>query len=171
MKMLSSAITLEPIRKRDLREIVRIESATYAKPWSRKVFEDELVQVACGSRHYLVARVGRRIVGYAGLWFVADPDGDQAHVTNIVVAPDHRRAGIGRQLMLELAHRAISRGCVSWTLEVRASGTPAQELYRRFGFVPAGIRKRYYENNEDGIVMWCHDIQLPEYAERLDGLS
>lgn len=171
MKMLSRTISIDPIRKRDLREIVRIEASTYPKPWSRKVFDDELVQIASGSRSYVVARIGREIVGYAGLWFVPDPDGDQAHVTNIVVTSAHRRTGVGRTLMLTLAHQAIDRGCVAWTLEVRASGTAAQALYRRFGFVPAGVRKRYYENNEDGIVMWCHDIQLPEYAARLRGLS
>ena len=48
---------------------------------------------------------------------------------------------------------------MAWTLEVRASNTAAQELYRQFGFAPAGVRKRYYENTEDAIVMWCHDIQ------------
>ena len=69
--------------------------------------------------------------------------------------------------MSTLASTAIERGCAAWTLEVRASNTAAQELYRQFGFVPAGVRKRYYENTEDAIVMWCHDIQSDEYAERL----
>ena len=36
-----------------------------------------------------------------------------------------------------------------------------------FGFVPAGVRKRYYENVEDAIVMWCNDLALPEYRDRL----
>ncbi len=68
--------------------------------------------------------------------------------------------------MASLAWTAIERGCIAWTLEVRASNVAAQELYRMFGFVPAGLRKRYYENADDAIVMWCHDIQMPEYADR-----
>jgi ribosomal-protein-alanine N-acetyltransferase len=40
-------------------------------------------------------------------------------------------------------------------------------LYRRFGFVPAGVRKKYYENRDDAIVMWCAGVQQPEFAERL----
>ena len=51
------------------------------------------------------------------------------------------------------------------------SSTGAQELYRKFGFAPAGVRKRYYENTEDAIVMWCHDIQTEDYAERLRELG
>jgi ribosomal-protein-alanine N-acetyltransferase len=164
------AVTIEPFQMRHLRDVMPIELGAYPKPWSRSVFESELRQVGSGSRHYVVAcdrSRRRRLVGYAGLWFVDDPDGDQAHVTNIVVAPDARRTGVGTQLLLALARTAIDRGCVAWTLEVRASNTAAQELYRRFGFAPAGVRKRYYENTEDAIVMWCHDIQGEAYAERL----
>ena len=51
------------------------------------------------------------------------------------------------------------------------SSTGAQELYRKFGFAPAGVRKRYYENTEDAIVMWCHDIQTEDYAQRLRELG
>jgi ribosomal-protein-alanine N-acetyltransferase len=40
-------------------------------------------------------------------------------------------------------------------------------LYRRFGFAPAGIRKKYYENTDDAIVMWCQDIQSDAFAERI----
>ena len=164
-------LVIEPMRRRHLREVLPIEAGVYPKSWSRSVFESELDQVKSGSRCYLVGLVDKRVVGYAGLWFVDDPDGDQAHVTNIVVDPSHRRDGVATQLMLALANAAIERGCVAWTLEVRASSVGAQALYRRFGFGPAGVRKRYYENSEDAIVMWCHDIHSAEYADRLRALA
>jgi [ribosomal protein S18]-alanine N-acetyltransferase len=169
-----SAVTIEPFQMRHLREVMPIEQGAYPKPWSRSVFESELRQVDSGSRYYVVARDRsrrRRVVGYAGLWFVPEPGGDQAHVTNIVVAPDSRRLGVASRLMATLASTAIERGCAAWTLEVRASNTAAQELYRQFGFVPAGMRKRYYENTEDAIVMWCHDIQSDAYADRLRSIA
>jgi [ribosomal protein S18]-alanine N-acetyltransferase len=159
--------TLEPMRPRHIGQIMDMERAAYPKPWSTKVFHDELEQARSGHRRYIVARSGRQIVGYAGLMFAAD----EAHVTNIVVHADHRRDGVGTRLLSDLARAAIDRGCVAWTLEVRASSTGAQELYRRFGFVPAGVRARYYEGTEDAIVMWCHDLQSPAYTARLRELA
>jgi [ribosomal protein S18]-alanine N-acetyltransferase len=164
-------LEIAPMQRRHLRDVMPIEQGAYPTPWSRGVFESELDQVGNGSRYYVVARRNRELMGYAGLWFVPDPDGDQAHVTNIVVAPSARRQHVGTRLMLDLARRAIDRGCVAWTLEVRASSHGAQELYRAFGFVPAGVRKRYYDNTEDAIVMWCHDIQSDGYRERLHRLA
>jgi ribosomal-protein-alanine N-acetyltransferase len=155
------------MRKRHLKAIMPIETAAYPKSWSRSVFDSELEQVRSGSRYYVVALDGSTLVGYAGLWIVPDPDGNQAHVTNIVVDGARRREGIARRLMVHLADAAIERGCVAWTLEVRANSTGAQELYRRLGFAPAGVRQRYYDNDEDAIVMWCHDIDGTEYAARL----
>jgi ribosomal-protein-alanine N-acetyltransferase len=74
--------------------------------------------------------------------------------------------------MLALARDAIARGVVGLTLEVRVGNVPAQELYRKFGFVPAGIRKNYYvETNEDALVMWAHDIDTDEYEQRLDRIE
>ena len=122
----------------------------------------------CGSADAPVRRRphvgGRGVVGYAGLMFVVD----EAHVTNIAVHAEHRRPGIATELLLDLVDMAIARGAQAWTLEVRASSNGAQALYRRFGFVPAGVRARYYESVEDAIVMWCHDIQSDAYARRLD---
>ncbi len=122
-----STLTIEPMRKRDLKAIMPIETAAYPTSWSRRAFEGELDQVRSGSRHYLVARDRRAVVGYAGLWIVTDPDGDQAHVTNIVVAEHRRREGVATRLLLALADEAIGRGCVAWTLEVRSSSTGARE--------------------------------------------
>ena len=44
------------------------------------------------------------------------------------------------------------------TLEVRVTNVGAQALYRKFGFAPAGVRKKYYEQTEDAIAMWVHDL-------------
>ena len=74
--------------------------------------------------------------------------------------------------MLALARDAIARGVVGLTLEVRVGNAPAQELYRKFGFVPAGIRKNYYiETNEDALVMWAHDIDTADYQRRLERIE
>lgn len=159
--------TIERMRHRHVGQVLAIERSAYPKPWTAKVFHDELDQARAGHRHYVVARVGRQVVGYAGLMFVLE----EAHVTNVAVHPEHRRSGVASRLLLDLAETAIRRGCESWTLEVRASSTGAQSLYRSFGFVPAGVRKAYYEGVEDAIVMWCHDIRTPEYARLLGELS
>jgi ribosomal-protein-alanine N-acetyltransferase len=170
-RMLERAVTrpmvIEPMRVRHVGQIMAIESDAYPRPWSAQVFHDELREARAAHRHYLVARRGRAVIGYGGVMFVAD----EAHVTNIAVHPDERRAGVATRLLVALADTAIKRGCQAWTLEVRASSLGAQELYRQFGFVPAGIRKNYYEGNTDAIVMWCHDIQSAAYGRRLGELS
>jgi ribosomal-protein-alanine N-acetyltransferase len=177
-------LILTPMHKRDLKQgILETEAHAYPTGWSPGVFQSEIDQVKTGSRFYLTARrapLGAAantktakkapkgsIVGHAGLWF----SHDEAHVTNIAVHPDARRSGVATALMLALADEAIRRECVAWTLEVRVSSVGAQELYRNFGFVPAGVRKNYYENVEDAIVMWCHDIQEAEYSKRLERLG
>jgi ribosomal-protein-alanine N-acetyltransferase len=160
-------LVITRMERRDLREVMPIENAVYPKPWTDRVFADEIEMMRRNHRLYLVGRVGRTLVGYCGLLF-AD---DAAHVTNIAVHPDWRSRGIATEFMLELAERAIALGYVSFTLEVRHTNAAAQELYRRFGFVPAGVRKKYYENTDDAIVMWCQDIQGDEFAQRLRAIE
>ena len=167
-------LVIEPMQRRDLRRgVMAIESVSYPRPWSHGVFESELAQVRAGTRRYLVARridgpgKGRGpVVGYAGLWF----SGDEAHVTNVAVEPAQQRTGVATALLVALAEAAIERGSNAWTLEVRVSSVGAQELYRRFGFNPAGVRARYYENTEDAIVMWCNDIQGEDYRALLGSI-
>ncbi|MGI9051534.1 MAG: ribosomal protein S18-alanine N-acetyltransferase [Ilumatobacteraceae bacterium] len=162
----AASVVVEPMRHRHVAPALVIERSAYPKPWSERVFHAELDQVRDRARLYLVARRGRTVVGYAGLMFVAD----EAHVTNIAVHPARRRTGVATQLLTALADVVVQRGCSAWTLEVRASSTGAQSLYRAFGFVPAGVRRHYYEGVEDAIVMWCHDVQSAEYATRLEEL-
>ena len=162
-----SAVSLEPMRRRHVRQVAVLENEAHRKPWSDGVFRSEIDLAAKGERHYVVARVDGEIVGYAGLMYAAD----EAHVTNIVVSAEYRRRGVARRLMCDLVRTAIDRGCAALTLEVRVSNDPAQALYREFGFAPAGIRQRYYENAEDAIVMWAHDIQGDDFRRRLERIE
>lgn len=158
----SAPVRVGPMRRRHLRGVLRIEEQVNPRPWSLSLFMSELRYTE--SRAYLVARVGTEIVGYAGLMLVA---GD-GHVTNVGVDPAHRRQGIATRLMLELTRRALEEGAEALTLEVRMSNTGAQELYRRFGFVPAGVRKGYYSDaGEDALIMWATDIDTPAHRARL----
>ena len=73
--------------------------------------------------------------------------------------------------MAALFDVAIERGAEHLTLEVRPSNTAAIDLYRRFGFVAAGTRLRYYPDGEDATVMWAHDVATDDYAELLGALE
>ena len=151
-----SQYTIAPMRPRHLRQVAALEARVYPRPWSLAVFESELSQKR--SRHYLVARAGRRIVGYGGLMAVLD----EAHITTVVVDPDHRRQGIAKRLVTELLAHARAIGAGAATLEVRVSNDAAQRLYRGFGFVPVGVRPAYYEDTGEGaLIMWLHGLQDP----------
>ena len=159
-------VTITPMRRRHLRSVLRIEAQVYPRPWSVGLFMSEMALKT--TRVYLVARVGSTVVGYAGLMIT----GSDGHVTTVAVDPAWHRQGIGTRLVLGLSEAAVGRGCTGLTLEVRVTNAAAQAMYRRFGFAPAGVRKNYYtETNEDAIVMWAHDIDLPPHRRRLEEVA
>ena len=159
-------LVLAPMRRRDLTAIQVIERQVYPQPWSVNVFTNEIELARQGQRYYVTATRAGVLVGYAGMMLI----GEEAHVTNIATDPQRQREGVGRRLLADLAWEARKRKCTGLTLEVRISNSAAQGLYHLFGFEPAGIRQKYYENVEDAIVMWCHNIDAPEYAVRLQQL-
>ena len=75
-----------------------------------------------------------------GLWRVAD----EGHITNVAVA-----------LMETMFDVCGAEGVMDYTLEVRVSTEPAQELYKKHGFKGVGVRKDYYfDDHEDALIMW-----------------
>ena len=159
-------VDIVTMRRRHLRGVLRIEAQVYPRPWSLGLFLSELALRT--SRIYIVAKTGATVVGYAGL-MVTGTDG---HVTTIAVDPAFHRRGIGSRLLAVLSRAGIAYGCTALTLEVRVSNDAAQEMYRRFGYAPAGVRKNYYsETNEDALVMWVHDVDIPAYTERLASIE
>lgn len=156
----ADSVALIPMRRRHVKQVMRIESLVYPRPWSATLFYQEITRRA--DRVYLAAKLGADVVGYGGLM----TSGLEAHITTIAVDPACQRHHIGTRLMLGLIDAALDRGGVSISLEVRRSNLGAQAMYERFGFKPVGIRRGYYiETAEDAIVMLVENIDSAEYAE------
>lgn len=165
-------VVMTQMKRRHLRQIMKIEKQVYPKPWSPSVFTNEIGAPKL-QRRYIVAKINNRVVGYAGMMFAEDArDGSSsAHITNIAVDPDWHRLKIGTRLLLTLARIAREHGVVGLTLEVRHTNVAAQRLYHRFGFLQEGVRKRYYENTDDALVLWASGIHQPAYTERMVDLA
>ena len=146
------------MRLKDVDQVAEIEQATFARPWSRESFRQELTRNAVA--RYLVAEEDGQILGYAGAWVILD----ESHITNIAVLEDWRGRGIGKQLTKALLQYLSNLGASYATLEVRVSNERAQNLYKGLGFVTVGKRKRYYEDNgEDAFLMVCE--HMPDVEE------
>ena len=159
-------IVIEEMRLEDIPAVQLVENVSFPLPWPANAFRHELT--GNKNAHYIVAREGEHIVGYAGLWLSLD----EAHITTFAVLPEHRRRRIGERMLVSLFERAEKLGAEWLTLEVRASNLPAQRLYEKYGFRPAGIRRRYYsDNNEDAIIMWTERLRDRSVRDRLSRLQ
>lgn len=133
----------------DIDAIMVVEYDAFTVPWSRTAFRNELT--ANQFAHYLVLELDGKVIGYCGLWVIMD----EAQITNIAIHSTHRGKKFGERLLQEAMEVARAYGAEVMTLEVRVTNTVAQNLYKKLGFQPGGIRKNYYSDNlEDALVMW-----------------
>lgn len=131
----------------DLSEIEDILFSDFDDFWNVNIFKSELLNP---NSKYIVAKTDNKIVGYAGIWKAVD----DVHITNIVTAKNLRRHNIGSILLSNLIEMAKEEiGITSITLEVNHTNIPAQKLYEKFGFKVVGLRKKYYNNTDDAIIM------------------
>jgi ribosomal-protein-alanine N-acetyltransferase len=131
----------------DLPQVIAIERRAFPTPWSLAMFVLELSKPAGWC---LAATRGERLVGYC----VCSRYDTVWHVMNVAVDPAERRQGIADRLLQELFGH-VADPLARYTLEVRPSNTGAIALYERHGFVVAGRRRRYYQDNgEDALILW-----------------
>lgn len=140
-------LKIRKMGRRDIDQILEIESLCFPIPWSRDSFLSELRNPLA---QYIVAQEGVFLQGYAGVWLIFD----EGHITNVAVHPRARGKRIGELLLTNTMAFVSAHGAASITLEVRPSNDVALSLYCRMGFKKVGVRKGYYiDNGEDAIVM------------------
>lgn len=143
------SIIVRKMELRDVDSVVDIEKNCFPIPWTKNSFITEITKNKLA--RYCVAEVGGKVAAYGGMWLVID----EAHITNIAVHSKYRGKGVGKKVVEGLIEEGKKINISKMTLEVRRSNLIAQELYKKFGFIPCGVRPGYYQDNgEDAIIMW-----------------
>ncbi|WP_018886673.1 ribosomal protein S18-alanine N-acetyltransferase [Paenibacillus massiliensis] len=145
-----ASITFRPMLVADIQAVMKIERECFTLPWTEDAFRNELTHNMFAK--YLLMELDGDAIGYAGMWTILD----EAHITNIAVREQYRGRRLGERLLDELMKQASQLGMERMTLEVRVSNHVAQKLYEKKGFIPSGMRKGYYsDNQEDALIMWA----------------
>lgn len=118
----------------------------FDKFWSIDILKNDFKDI---NSKYIVAKVDNEIVGFAGIKVILD----EADIMNIVVRNDKRNLGIGSILLEKLIEIVQNQGCSFITLEVNEHNNPAIYLYEKYHFERIGLRKKYYNNTDDAIIM------------------
>lgn len=148
-------------KREDNKQIAELEKVCFEYAWSLEMVEEtSSLKNFCG----VVARESEAdncrdlaekaketdaVIGYAGAIYAFD----SADVALVAVSPKRRRLGYGASLLKSLLKKLEKLGVKNVFLEVRVTNESAKNLYKKMGFSTVGIRKKYYENGEDALVM------------------
>lgn len=146
---LGRALTLRRMQVEDLPAVVEIEERLFRSPWTAAMFREDIDQEYA---LMLVMLDGESVAAYLVTYLVLD----EMHIANVAVHPDYQRQGIAIAMLRTLLESARQRGYQLAHLEVRKSNHGAIALYERLGFEKVGLRKNYYEiEQEDAVLMSC----------------
>lgn len=143
----------------DVQAMHRMETALFpADAWHIDMFLEELIHP---TRTYYMLELpvenpegdegSWRTIGYCGTMVVADT----ADVQTIGVLPEYEGNGFGRAMLEQMHERAREQGAERILLEVRADNPRAQRLYERNGYRAIHVRRGYYDDGTDAIIMEC----------------
>ena len=139
-------IIICPMEKGHISLVAELEARCFSEPWS----EASLQMLTDGRGVAFVALADGRLAGYGGMMTVLD----EGQITNIAVAPEFRRLGIGQKIVKALQGYAKENAFSLLSLEVRESNVPAISLYENCGWEKQGIRKGFYRfPTESAIIM------------------
>jgi [ribosomal protein S18]-alanine N-acetyltransferase len=145
-----AAASIRKLAYGDLPNVLAIERRSFGTPWSLAMF---VLELSKPSGICLAAEDRNGLVGY----LVCSRYADVWHLMNVAVDPGMRRLGVASSLIRRLFDE-VEPGA-RLTLEVRTSNRGAIAMYERFGFVAAGHRRRYYQDNgEDALIMWLDPV-------------
>ena len=138
---------MRPPRPGDVHALEHAERICFSDPWPGQYFVSELF--APGRFHRLLVDQWGELAAYLfSAWQHLD-----LHVLKVATLPPHRRSGLARRLMWSAERHVTEMGGDTVTLEVRTSNRTGVALYEALGYYRAGLRRRYYADGEDAVIM------------------
>ena len=131
---------------KDINAVYEIFRESIKSHWSIEELTKELYNDLA---YYLVAEIKNEIIGFCGAWLVLE----EAQITNIAVRNDKRNLGVGKLLFNEFIKNLLEKEIDVIYLEVRESNISAQNFYLGLNFLKIGLRKKFYSDGENAILM------------------
>jgi ribosomal-protein-alanine N-acetyltransferase len=143
---------LRRMRLSDVDSVMAIEHTAFPVPWRASAYQYEITGNRLATYLVLTVNLGdspAKLIGYAGFWLLAD----EVHISTLAVNQEWQHRGLGQLLLLAIMRQAYAEPVRLVTLEVRRSNTAAQALYQKYRFQLVGERPRYYQRQEDALIM------------------
>ena len=135
-------IVINEATQNDVAEIIKIEQACFATPWTEQGVRESIENE---NTHLYLALVDGEAAGYMGVQIFSG----EGYVTNVATLPDFRRQGVAKALLA----RVLQNEMDFLTLEVRESNAPAIALYESLGFERVGVRPHFYRHPDENAIL------------------
>jgi len=149
-------VSVRPPQPGDVRSLENAEKLCFKDPWPGQFFASEMF--APGRFHRVLTGPSGELVAYLfSAWQYLD-----LHVLKVATLPGYQRCGLASRLMAMAEQHACEMCGDTITLEVRTDNHIAINLYRSLGYRHVGLRRGYYADGEDALVM-TKDIRPPDH--------
>lgn len=139
-------LLIEKMTLKDLEEISDIFYSEFDDYWTITMLKQELENQ---NTYYIVAKINNEIVGFGGAYKILD----EMNINYIVTKKNKRNLGIASQILYNLISFANTKKIKTIMLEVNEKNIFAIKLYEKFQFQKVGLRKKYYNNTDNAIMM------------------
>lgn len=131
----------------DLNQIKDYLTTDFDEFWNYNVLKDELT--SSNSKYIVAKNPNNTIVGFAGIKTILD----EAELMNVVTKKSMRGKGIASLMLTHIISMCKINNIKNLNLEVNCQNTIAINLYKKYNFKEVGLRKKYYNNTYDAILM------------------
>lgn len=138
---------VRPMELNDLDKIIVLENDLYKKPWNKNQFKYEIEENEF-SYSFILEDDGT-LIGYYIFWKLFE----NANITKVSIAREFQGRGLANILLLDCLKRIKLLECEVVDLEVRVSNFKAVNLYKKHEFIQTHVRKGYYEDGEDALIL------------------
>ena len=152
---------------KDVDEVFHIEELIHPEHhWSKDSFYNEIANKL--AFYYCVKNEENKVLAYIGVWHILE----EAHITTLAVHPDYRGFQLAQVILIKAVEDCYKDMVKYITLEVRESNVPAISLYEKFAMKSVGVRKNYYQdNNENAIIMFTENIWYDKFKNNFNELK
>ena len=152
---------------KDVDEVFELEKLIHPEHhWSKNSFYNELANNL--ALYFIIQNEADKIIAYIGFWLIFE----EAHITTLAVHPDYRGLQLAQILLIKMLEECYKNMVKYITLEVRESNYPAISLYEKFLFESIGMRKNYYQdNNENALIMFTQNIWYDKFKNNFNSIK